>query len=925
MANQQQQRVIRVRAHDGRSTAVTLAAAATVQDLKTALRSSFAPALASRDFHLFLKGVNLLADAKVGNLPIAHGDSLSFIPVAAAKPTPPSTTAPPNIFSGKKRKFSWRGGEDIYAKIAKPTPPPPPPPSPAAISCHGMLPLNPTQMVEHLREGMGKSGGQITHSEEIPGREAMFSDLPIHLSSAMRNALRSIGITKLYTHQSLAVKSAVDGEHVVVSTSTSSGKSLCYNIPVLESISQSSSPCALYIFPTKALAQDQLKTLLEMKPAFSQSEFDVSIYDGDTAMKDRTRIRNNARLLITNPDMLHMSILPCHGQFKRILSNLRYIVVDEAHYYKGAFGCHAALILRRLKRICSSVYGCNPTFIFCTATLANPREHVMELAKLDRVVLVENDASPCGSKKFLLWNPPITAQERRSNPVLEVSRLFAEMVQHGLRCIAFCKTRKMCEQVLIQTRQILQKTASELVDSICVYRGGYVASDRRQIEADLFGGKLRGVAATNALELGIDVGHIDATLHLGFPGSMASFWQQAGRSGRRSKQSIDVYVAFDGALDQYFMRSPHKLFGKPVEHCQVDSHNHKVLEQQLACAASEYSLRSEYDECYFGSSMNSVITTLKDKGCLINNSSGGNSGVWKYIGHDKKPSQNVSIRAIEHHRYKVIDRKSNRVLEEIEESKAFFQVYEGAIYMHQGVSYLVDKIDLCSRIAYCKVFDLDYYTKVKDYTEISFIGGDVDEHPASQCKPDITRTTAQANACKVTTRWVGFDRILKSINQKSDTITFNHLPPYSFETQAVWVQIPQSVRATVEQRGSQFLHGVHAASHALLSILPLHMMCNGSDLGTQCAEPQGNSETSDRILLYDKHSGGIGLASQAKLLFGELLASALELVETCSCTNFDGCPSCIQSFACSDCIKNLDKEAAILILKGLIQYEKLYF
>ncbi|BAF07571.1 uncharacterized protein [Oryza sativa Japonica Group] len=916
-----QPRVIRVRAHDGRSTTVTIAASATVSDLRTALRSSFAPALVSPDFHLFLKGTKLIADAKVGNLPVGPGESISFIPVNAksAPPHPPSSSAP-NPW--RKRKFSWHdgGGEDIYAK--KPTNPAPPRP----LSCHGTQPLDPTQMVEHLRQGLGKAG-QITHVEEIPGREATFAELPGHLSSSMRDALRSIGVTKLYAHQAQAVQSAVSGEHVVVSTSTSSGKSLCYNIPVLESISQSSAPCALYIFPTKALAQDQLKTLLEMKPAF-RSDFDVSIYDGDTAMKDRTRIRNTARLLITNPDMLHMSILPCHAQFKRVLFNLKYIVIDEAHSYKGAFGCHAALILRRLKRICSYVYGSNPTFIFCTATLANPREHVMELANLDRVVLVDNDTSPCGSKNFLLWNPPLQlakAEDRRPNPVLEVSYLFAEMVQHGLRAIAFCKTRKMCEQVLMQTRQILKETAAELVNSICVYRGGYVASDRRKIEADLFGGILRGVAATNALELGIDVGHIDATLHLGFPGSMASFWQQAGRSGRRAKQSIAVYVAFEGALDQYFMRSPHKLFGKPIEHCQVDSQNRKVLEQHLACAASEYPLRQEHDESYFGFSMNSVLMTLKDKGCLMNNPSGGDSGVWKYIGPDKKPSHSVSIRAIEHHRYKVIDRRSNRVLEEIEESKAFFQVYDGAVYMHQGVSYLVDKLDLTSRIAYCKVFDLNYYTKVQDYTEISFIGGDVDEHPASECKPDIRRTTAQANDCRVTTKWVGFDRILKSNNQKSDSINLDHLPPYSFETQAVWVQIPVSVRTTMEQMEYQLCGGVHAASHALLSIIPLHMMCSGSDLGTQCAEPQENSETADRILLYDKHPGGIGLASQAKLLFGELLVAALELVSSCSCTNSDGCPNCIQSFACSDYNRDLDKEASIFLLKGVIQYEKLYF
>lgn len=602
----------------------------------------------------------------------------------------------------------------------------------AAMLCHDMQPLKPAEMVEHLKQGLGKEG-QIVHIQEISSREASFTELPCNLSEAMREALKSIGISRLYSHQSQAITSSISGRHIVVATSTSSGKSLCYNIPVLECLSQDLMACALYIFPMKALAQDQLRTLIKLKNA-SHIDVDVKIYDGDTPREDRLWIRDNARLLITNPDMLHVSILPYHGQFQRILSNLRYIVIDEAHSYKGAFGCHTALIIRRLKRICSNVYGSCPTFIFCTATSANPCEHVMELANLDEVELIQNDGSPCGSKYFLLWNPSLPMTEgrskassvhRRSSSIVEVSYLFSEMVQHGLRCIAFCKSRKLCELVLAYTREILQETAKELVDSICVYRAGYIAEDRRKIEADLFGGKLHGVAATNALELGIDVGHIDATLHLGFPGSIASLWQQAGRSGRRAKQSLAIYVAFEGPLDQYFMKFPHKLFGRSIEHCQVDSHNLKVLEQHLPCAAYEHPLCVQYDECYFGSSLDSVMTTLKDKGYIINNRAGPfSSSMWNYIGPEKSPSQAVSIRAIEQDRYKVIDKLNSRLLEEIEESKAFFQVYEGAVYMHQGANYLVEELDLASRTAFCRKADLKYYTKTRDYTDINVLGGE---------------------------------------------------------------------------------------------------------------------------------------------------------------------------------------------------------
>ncbi|XP_025801088.1 uncharacterized protein LOC112880592 isoform X3 [Panicum hallii] len=975
MAAEQEGREVQVRALDSRSTTVRLAPGASVRDLKAALRSSFPPAQVAPSFHLFLKGAKLRLDAEVGSLAIGDGEFVVLVPftrspqqcssvsvpgqeqganppkqpevsaaansawqdimddLSAMPSSPQSDIAPKDFYSSsgpgsgtgrsaedtppcqnssfgssRKRKKACKengngspetlpSGENGTAEKQKPNMSKKSGVAKsAATSCHDTHPLEPAEMAEHLKQGLGKEG-QIVHIQEIPSREASFTEFPCHLSEAMREALASIGISRLYSHQSQAIESSISGRHIVVATSTSSGKSLCYNIPVLESLSQDLMACALYIFPTKALAQDQLRTLLAMKNAF-HIDIDVKIYDGDTPREDRLWIRDNARLLITNPDMLHLSILPYHGQFQRILSNLRYIVIDEAHSYKGAFGCHTALIIRRLKRICSNVYDSHPTFIFCTATSANSCEHVMELANLDEVELIQNDGSPCGSKYFLLWNPPLYMADGSSK---------ASSVPRRSR------------------REILQESAKGLVDSICVYRAGYIAEDRRKIEADLFGGKLRGVAATNALELGIDVGHIDATLHLGFPGSIASLWQQAGRSGRRAKQSLAIYVAFEGPLDQYFMKFPHKLFGKPIEHCHVDSRNLKVLGQQLACAAYEHPLCLQYDEHYFGSCLDSAMTTLKDKGYIINNPSGPfSSSMWNYIGPERSPSQAVSIRAIEHDKYKVIDKLNNRLLEEIEESKAFFQVYEGAVYMHQGVNYLVEELDLSSRTAFCRKADLKYYTKTRDYTDINVLGGEFAYLPTSTCKTNRVKTTAQANDCTVTTKWFGFYRILKSSNKISDSVELN-LPPYSYVSQAVWVQIPHSVKITVEERKLQFRGGSHAASHALLNIVPLHMMCSASDLGTECANPHETRGIPDRILLYDRHPGGIGIASQAQMLFGELLLAALELVSTCSCTGAAGCPNCIQSLTCSEYNEVLDKQAAILILKGAIDCERAYF
>ncbi|KAH9778306.1 UBQ helicase-c and DEAD-like helicase domain-containing protein [Citrus sinensis] len=722
--------------------------------------------------------------------------------------------------------------------------------------------LLPLEMVEHLRKGIG-SQGQMVHVEDIGARKAVLVEIPDALLDNTKSALKSTGISKLYSHQAESIMASLAGKNVVVATMTSSGKSLCYNLPVLEALSHDLSSSALYMFPTKALAQDQLRALLAMTKAFDAS-IDIGVYDGDTTQKDRMWLRDNARLLITNPDMLHMSILPYHGQFSRILSNLRliafslvttevyliflfirFVVIDEAHAYKGAFGCHTALILRRLCRLCSHVYGSDPSFVFSTATSANPREHCMELANLSTLELIQNDGSPCAQKLFVLWNPTSclrsvlnksqtdiddtrNAANKTSSPISEVSYLFAEMVQHGLRCIAFCRSRKLCELVLSYTREILEETAPHLVDSICVYRAGYVAEDRRRIERDFFGGKLCGVAATNALELGIDVGHIDVTLHLGFPGSIASLWQQAGRSGRRERPSLAVYVAFEGPLDQYFMKYPEKLFKSPIECCHIDAQNHKVLEQHLVCAALEHPLSLIYDEKYFGSGLSSGITTLKNRGYLSSDPSLDSSAkIFEYIGHE---------------------------------------VYEGAVYMHQGHTYLVKELNLSSKIALCQKADLKYFTKTRDYTDIHVSGGN----------------------------------------------------------NAVWIQVPQSVKAVVEQNFS-FRSGLHAASHALLHVVPIYVRCNFSDLAPECPNPHDSRYFPERILLYDRHPGGTGVSKQIQPYFTELLVAALELVTSCHCLGESGCPNCVQNLDCHEYNELIHKEAAIMIIKGVLEAEKSFF
>ncbi|KAK7304223.1 hypothetical protein RJT34_15350 [Clitoria ternatea] len=807
------------------------------------------------------------------------------------------------------------------------------------IGCHDTKSLLAVEMVDHLKKGIG-SEGQIVHIEDICARKAIYREIPIELSEKMRSALKCIGISKFYSHQAESIQASIQGKNVVVATMTSSGKSLCYNLPVLEVLFKYSSSCALYIFPTKALAQDQLRALLHMTKGFDV-DLNIGIYDGDTSQSERTWLRDNSRLLITNPDMLHISILPHHRQFSRILSNLRFVVIDETHTYKGAFGCHTALILRRLKRLCSHVYGAIPSFVFSTATSANPSEHSMELANLHTLELFEKDGSPSARKLFVLWNPALrpkailkkgqfavgsdeladeSANFVRSSPIVDVSRLFAEMVQHGLRCIAFCKSRKLCELVLSYTREILHETAPHLMDSICAYRGGYIAEERRKIESAFFGGKICGVAATNALELGIDVGEIDVTLHLGFPGSIASLWQQAGRGGRRDKPSLAVYVAFGGPLDQYFMKHPKKLFERPIECCHVDSQNKQVLEQHLVCAAHEHPLSVMYDGQYFGPCLESILISLTARGYLsYDPSSDSSSRIWNYIGPEKLPSHAINIRAMETVRYSVIDQKKNEVLEEIEESRAFFQVYEGAVYMCQGKTYLVEKLDLSNKTAFCKEADLKYYTKTRDYTDIHVIGGN-NAYPLKVSTNKFQKTNARADVCKVTTTWFGFYRIWRGSNQIFDTVDLE-LPQYSYESQAVWVPVPQSIKEAVVKKNYNFRGGLHAASHAVLHVVPLHITCNLSDMAPECPNPHDSRYYPERILIYDQHPGGCGISVQVQPYFTKFMVAALEVLTSCCCSAEVGCPNCVQSFACHEYNEVLHKDAAIMIIKGILDAE----
>ncbi|GIL86775.1 hypothetical protein Vretifemale_15010 [Volvox reticuliferus] len=1114
------------------------------------------------------------------------------------------------------------------------------------------------------------------------------------------------------------------GRHVVVATSTASGKSLCYLVPLMQALSDDPDACALLMFPTKALAQDQLRAIRGlMEAAFGGPTGTVvpavEVYDGDTSMSERPDIRQRAQVVLTNPDMLHATVLPGHRQFHRLLAKLALVVVDEGHVYEGVFGCHTALVLRRLRRLCNHVYGVAPRFVVTSATVANPLQLATRLLGVDETEIAllgpERDGSPCALRRFVLWNPPLTgravkaaeatataeaaradsnmtrtearaavritrnaerarqrqllqearaarvrasqlaterlaggaagaaAQEemlqlaaaarplqqlkealfgnsprkrhaaerrlaevqaatvaaaagastaaaaaaiggrgtalisksvkikeepdetklpvgpdvvamaaqvraalsaavdmnggggiegnrrqlphlasflpvasttgntvpdstrsaaaaaavdatavamaptaqpsrplilrtsgliaaaaalglppanggggaataaadsrvvrellsqlpgpewkekhgaagtplehRRDSPIVEMALLLAECVQHGLRTIAFCKSRKLCELVTAYTRETLLACAPGYEGRVKVYRAGYSPAERRAMEADIHSGRLLALAATNALELGVDVGGLDVTLHLGFPGSVASLRQQAGRAGRRQQESLSLVVGFDGPLDQHFMRHPEHLFGRPVESVQIDVYNPDVLQQHLLCAALEHPLLLDQDMPFFGSRMADIVTRLLDASLISRRpgapfgstsgggnqewggvpagGNGGGGGVWDawlsvplvYSGPKDNPASAICLRSIDPERFVIWDETTRMPLEEIEANMAFYEVYDGAVYMFQGRPYLCRQLNLSERVAIVRPADVKYYTKVKDYTDVYVTGGHV-AYPAptpalhrvmetqgSACGPglksprriaagvtapvttisetrepvasanaseaapmtgaatatggaatpnfgtavaSVSATTASCESALVVVRYLGFHRVWQGSNRVFDTVDL-FLPDVIYETQAAYVRVPPSARRECSARNLSFREGCHAANHALLNVVPLFLIANARDLGTECDNPYDARYRVERLLVYDKHRGGMGLSVAAAPLFPALLERAHRLVSECSCHYAKGCPQCVQHLECRNYNAVLNKAAAEVVLRHVLEQER---
>jgi DEAD/DEAH box helicase domain-containing protein len=734
---------------------------------------------------------------------------------------------------------------------------------------------------------------KIVHRERFPARPPRFAPVDPAPARPVTEALARLGISRLYVHQAQALEAVRGGQSIIVTTGTASGKSLCYMLPVLETLANDPQARALFVYPTKALAQDQLDAIGEFG-----LDLRVGSYDGDTPQTERRRLRHEAQVLLTNPDMLHIGILPQHFRWTSFLKHLRYVVLDDMHVYRGVFGSHVANIVRRLTRVCR-LRGADPQFVCTSATVANPEEFGRLLTGRPLRV-IDEDGAPRGPRTFVLWNPPVLdrAKMTRRSPYTEASWLMAALVRRDVRTIAFTKARKITELVHRYTVDVLSD-APALARRISPYRAGYLPEERREIERRLFGGELAGVVSTSALELGIDVGGLDAAILVGYPGTMASVWQRAGRAGRGEEESLAVLIALEDALDQYLMRQPAYFFGRPVEHATVDPENPYVLAAHLRCAASEVALWPG-DEAVFGPRLREVAASLEGMGELVRR-----RDRW-YPRSRRYPAGSVEIRSASGETYRIVDGRTRRLIGTVDASRAFEQVHEGAIYLHQGEAYRVTQLDLPTRTARVVPDDSGSYTEARVLTDLGIV--------RPRAERPIGGTTAHFGEVLVTHQVVEYRR-KQLVTDSVLSVEPLDLPEEELPTTALWIVIPPSLASAVEDAGWDLAGGIHAVEHAAIGLLPLLAMCDRWDIGG-VSYPEYPETGQATIFVYDGHRGGVGVTEKGFELLDELLRRTLDAITSCPCEA--GCPSCIQSPKCGNLNTPLDKQAAVILLRRLL-------
>ncbi len=715
----------------------------------------------------------------------------------------------------------------------------------------------------------------IAHWETLPARPARFGRLSLPLPGPLEEALAHRGIHALYSHQVQAIEALRGGLDVVVVTGTASGKSLCHHLPVLERLLAEPDATALYLFPTKALAQDQLKGLTRLAAGHPDlmRTLRAGVYDGDTEAATRRRIRDGSNVVLTNPDMLHAGILPQHGRWGRFLRGLRFVVVDEMHAYRGIFGSHVANVLRRLERVVAHVGGAYRT-VLSSATIRNPGELAGALTGRD-VTVVDDDGAPRGAKHVVFWNPEFvdgTRVQRRSANV-EGCRILTALIESGAQVLAFTKSRVAAELVFRYARERLEASHPALAGRIRPYRGGYLPEERRAIEQALFSGELRGVVSTNALELGVDIGGLDAVVMIGAPATRASAWQQAGRAGRQGEPALAVLVAYNETADQYLMRHPEHLIGRPTEAAVVDPHNPYILAHQLACAAHELPLGVE-DAARFGTQSAEILAALEEAGevKVIDGRA--------YWATTEMPARRVNLRTISDDTYTIVDvTRDNAVIGNVDAISGLELVYPEAIYLHEGATHFVRELDLAQKVAYVEPREVDYYTQ------------------------PVLDTTIQVRAETRGRAWRG-ERVtlgeltyawqtvaMKKIRFHSlDAIGYHplELPRLTLETTGFWLAPSPAAWSAVARAGLNPIEGLMGVRNLFITLLSMLSMCDPADLG-------GKLDSSNlgrpALFVFDRYPGGLGFAEQGWVRLDELARASLDHLEACACDT--GCPSCV--------------------------------
>lgn len=729
--------------------------------------------------------------------------------------------------------------------------------------------MNLEQILEYMKAS-DRIAGNITNWIEIPAREACYSEFPEFIDERIKSALRRRGVNRLYSHQASAVEAVNDGKNVVVVTPTASGKTMCYNIPVLNAILKDEESRAIFLFPTKALSQDQTTELHEL---ITEAGVDVKTYtyDGDTPQSARKAIRQAGHIVVTNPDMLHSGILPHHTKWTKLFENLKYIVIDEIHHYRGVFGSHLANVLRRLKRICD-FYGANPQFICCSATIANPAELAARITGVD-MHLIDNNGAPSDKKYFIFYNPPVVNKElgiRRSS-LLEARGLAEMLIRNGVQTIVFTRSRLNVEVLVTYLKDIFHgKMGGE--GYVRGYRGGYLPSLRREIEHGLRNGIIKGVVSTNALELGIDIGSLEACIICGYPGTIASTWQQAGRAGRRSGVSAAFMIASSSPLDQYIVNNPDYFFGNSPENGLINPDNLVILYSHMKCAAFELPFE---DEEKFGVETTREILSYMEEAKLVRHV--GNRWHWST---DVFPSDAISLRSASNENFIIIDISDphHRVIGETDRFSAPMLLHEEAVYIHEGQQYQVEKLDFEEKKAYVRKVDVDYYTDAHLAVDLKVM--DVFREDGNR----VSRTSGEVTVRALVTM---FKKIKFNTHENIGSGPV-HLPEMEMQTTSYWVGFPENLPETMAQ--SELQNGLLGLSNIMANSAPIYLMCDPGDIRVvhQVKAPFTQRPT---LYIYDNFPGGVGFSDKLYELHREMFVTARKMIEQCRCES--GCPSCV--------------------------------